>query len=171
MSLLHLVLQSIVRACMLCCAVLQLWKSEGSAGVAAESGPAVCDLCPFLGSGVQTIVLRGLCVSGQEYVLRLVIPARCHQHGLSTHQRLQPFTFCASRSGSICCANARHLGSYFSLNTLTHVLPCSPCKPDFHSCSIVWILLANPAQSLASVISAWCIVSGHAGHSQVPSWS
>ena len=63
----------------------------------SESGPSVCDLGPFLGSGVQTIVhmnsLRGLCVSGQECVLRLVLPARCHQHGLSTHQRLQPFPF------------------------------------------------------------------------------
>ena len=59
------------------------------------------------------------------------------------------------RSGSICCANARDLGSYISLSALTHVLPSLPCKPDFHSCSTVWILFASPAQALGSLPGAW----------------
>ena len=65
----------------------------------SESGPSVCDLGPFLGTGVQTIVhaifLRGMCVSGEECVLRLVRPARCYRHGFCTCPRLQLSTiFC-----------------------------------------------------------------------------
>ena len=153
---------------------LAIVEGRGLSRSCSESGPSVCDLCPFLGSGVQTIgyvnSLRGLCVSGQECVLPLVLPARCHQHGLSTHQRLQPFTFFATRSGSIGCANARHLGSYFSQNTLTHVLPCWQCKPDFHSCSIVWICLPIPPRPWLQFLLHGSRLWAH-GALQVPSWS
>ena len=148
MPLSRLVLHCIVRACMLCC------RPWSWAGVAAKAVHSCAILTPFLGSSVQTTVqmisLRGLCVSGEECVLRLVLRARCHQHGLSTHQRLQPSTFFATRSGSICW-------------------PCSPCcliSTDTRSCGFVY--QSRPGPGFSSCFSSCCmaLVFGHAGHSR-----
>ena len=139
-----------------------LWQSMGSAGVAVKEVHLCASLAPFLG-GFSTIVhmmsLRGALRLWSKMRSSASASSKISSAWLIHPPRLATphaqIFYLRPRSGSICCANARNLGSYISLSAPTHVLPCFPCKADFHSCSTVWILFANPAQALGSLPGAW----------------
>ena len=120
MSLLHLVPHCLVRACMLCCGVLQLWQSMVSARVAVEEGHLCALFAPFLVAVSDhcacDFLALALCLwSGMRS--SVCVSINMSSAWSTTHQRLQlstpVFFICQTSSGSTCCANPRNLGSYF----------------------------------------------------------